>query len=125
MSSRSNKKWRYIKRTFLNDPNDEYHSQAYFIGRVEDLSSYKSRGGGSVPNPKVAFEFSDCNNVVSLWFDMTTVKDVHNSLYKIRTLRRELVEFCDALEAELNLKLQRLQERVVRRGRKRKEAEVA
>ena len=105
VSERKSKTWRFIDRAFLNDPGNDYHSHAYFIGRVENTEFPRA---GAKTKPSIHFELSDCKESIQLYFNHVTSEDIQNSRYKVRAVRDCIVGFADALEAELDLREARL-----------------
>ena len=92
-----NKKFHLNERAFLNIPSD---LRAYIIAFVEDTSIYPAccdeyREGG-----QISLRIADCYNEIELYFDLSTVRERENSLYKAGKLADILTRFRDAIKAE-------------------------
>ena len=93
---------RVDERLKLNLPG--FHGEAYVRVFVEDTSG--GVGGPdprTPPEPRVRLRIADCDNVISLWFEVDTPQARTNSLHKIDTLVGALHRFRDALAAEADL----------------------
>ncbi|MGH2702105.1 MAG: hypothetical protein ACRDJ2_10065 [Actinomycetota bacterium] len=97
-------------RKFLNRPG--YHAGAYVLAQVEDSSKHKKDKYGW-PYVHVDLTLADCSRVVSFDFDLSTARQRANSLHKVDVLVDSLIQFRDALQAEVDLAAKRS------RGRKR------
>jgi hypothetical protein len=76
-----------------------FHGDASVRAYVENT---KGRRGAHV-EPRIRLRISDCENEISLWFELDDAGLRHNSLHKIATLLGALHRFEEALieEAEL------------------------
>jgi hypothetical protein len=91
------KKFHVNERVFLNLSSD---LRAYLIAYVEDTSAYPAccdeyREGG-----QISLRLADCHNEIELYFDLSTVRQRENSLYKAKTLAEILTRFREAIETE-------------------------
>jgi hypothetical protein len=87
------------ERIKLNLPG--FHGDATVRVFVEDTSKVTWRG--KLPEPRVRFRISDCNNEIALWFELATAADRDNSLHKIETLLGAVQRFRDALWIEAHI----------------------
>jgi hypothetical protein len=95
---------RVDERLLLNLPG--FHGGAYVRVFVEDTSG-KTRWRGTPPEPRVRLRIADCDDEISLWFELDDAESRTNSLHKIDTLLGSLHRFRDALQAEADLYAQR------------------
>jgi hypothetical protein len=90
---------RVDERLKLNLPG--FHGDAYVRVFVEDTTGRRTRG--TPPEPRVRLRIADCENEISLWFEVDSPESRTNSLHKIDTLLGALHRFRDALAAEADL----------------------
>ncbi len=90
---------RVDERLLLNLPG--FHGDAFVRVFVEDTSGRRWRG--TPPEPRVRLRIADCDNEISLWFEVDSPESRTNSLHKIDTLLGALGRFRDALAAEADL----------------------
>ena len=95
---------RVDERLLLNLPG--FHGGAYVRVFVEDTST-KTRWRGTPPEPRVRLRIADCDDEISLWFEVDSPQARTNSLHKIDTLLGSLHRFRDALHAEADLSAHR------------------
>lgn len=92
------KKFHVRERAFLNLKTD---MRAYVIGVVEDtretLSCCKEHKVGG----QIQLEIADCYDDIALHFEMKTVEDRENSLYKITKLAEVINAVRQAIEIEI------------------------
>ena len=81
---------RVDERVLLNLPG--FHGGAYVRVFVEDTSGKRLRRG-TPPEPRVRLRIADCDNEISLWFELETPELRTNSLHKIDTLLGSLGRF--------------------------------
>lgn len=91
---------RVDERLLLNLPG--FHGGAYVRVFVEDTSAKRTKRG-TPPEPRVRLRIADCDDEISLWFEVDTPQSRTNSLHKIDTLLGSLHRFRDALAAEADL----------------------
>lgn len=91
-------------RKFLNKPG--FHAGAYVLAEVEDSTKHK-KGKHGWPYVHVDLTLADCSRVVSFDFDLSSAKDRANSLHKINVLVESLIQFREALRAEVELTAER------------------
>ncbi len=91
---------RVDERLLLNLPG--FHGGAYVRVFVED-TSIKTRWRETPPEPRVRLRIADCDDAISLWFELDSPQARTNSLHKIATLLGSLGRFRDALQAEADL----------------------
>ncbi len=112
---------RLDERVFLNYPG--FYGRAFVLAYVEDTSERdfeKPWGGRRVPPaPRTILEIADCENRISLEFDVTSAEQRQNSLHKVDTLLAALQHFREALETEGQLYEQREHQIDVRKRRKK------
>jgi hypothetical protein len=112
---------RLDQRAFLNYPG--FYGRAFVLAYVEDTSERdfeKPWGGRRVPPaPRTILEIADCENRISLEFDVTSADQRQNSLHKVDTLVATLQQFREALEAECLLFEQREHDLAERKRRKK------
>ncbi len=83
---------RFYRRTFLNRRG--YHAGAYVLA---DICLERSHDQQRVwLNAELTI--ADCGRIATLDFDITSQRDVGNTLHKARVLRDVIVTFTDALE---------------------------
>ena len=75
-----------------------FHGGAYVRVFVGDTSAQRVRRG--IPEPRIRLRIADCDNTISLWFELDSAENRENSLFKIDTLLGSLHRFRDALAAE-------------------------
>ena len=90
---------RVDERLKLNLPG--FHGDAFVRVFVEDTSGHRWRG--TPPEPRVRLRIADCENEISLWFELEDPQSRVNSLHKIDTLVGSLTRFRAALAAEADL----------------------
>ena len=90
---------RVDERLKLNLPG--FHGDAFVRVFVQDTSGARWRG--TPPEPRVRLRIADCENEISLWFELDSRESRVNSLHKIDTLLGSLHRFRDALMAEADL----------------------
>ena len=90
---------RVDERLKLNLPG--FHGDAFVRVFVQDTSGARLRG--TPPEPRVRLRIADCDNEISLWFEVDSPESRANSLHKIDTLLGALHRFRDALLAEADL----------------------
>ncbi len=100
LSGGRNRGARVDERLLLNLPG--FHGGAYVRVFVED-TSMKTRRRGTPLEPRVRLRIADCENEISLWFEVDSPQLRTNSLHKIDTLLGALHRFRDALAAEADL----------------------
>ena len=91
---------RVDERLLLNLPG--FHGGAFVRVFVEDTST-KTRWRDAPPEPRVRLRIADCDDEISLWFELDTAESRTNSLHKIDTLLGSLHRFRDALRVEADL----------------------
>ncbi len=91
---------RVDERLELNLPG--FHGGAFVRVFVQDTST-KTRWRGAPPEPRVRLRIADCENEISLWFELDSPELRTNSLHKIDTLLGALHRFRDALALEADL----------------------
>jgi len=99
---------RVNERTLLNLPG--FHSGAFVYVFVEDTSECELRRDSYCDvdcdccpanfEPRTVLEIADCDDTISLTFDVDTAAGRENSLHKLDTLVAALRVFREALEAE-------------------------
>lgn len=80
-------------REFLNLPG--FHTGAYVLAYVEDTSKRGLESYGEErynPHPRLLLQIADCENHISLEFDISSPHQRQNSFHKVQ-------ELIDALEA--------------------------
>lgn len=87
---------RVDERLKLNLPG--FHGDAYVRVFVEDTT-----GRRRAQEPRVRLRIADCENEISLWFELEDAAHRTNSLHKIDTLLGALTRFREALRAEADL----------------------
>lgn len=95
-------KYHMRRREFLNlDPT----LRAYVIAVVEDEreKNVGTRSDDDCDFVDIRLRIADCQNEISLYFDLETVEERENSLYKIRTLAEVVNEFKRAIELEIEV----------------------
>ncbi len=90
---------RVDERLLLNLPG--FHGGAFVRVFVEDTTHKRWRG--TPPEPRVRLRIADCDDEISLWFELDTPQARVNALHKIDTLLGSLGRFRDALQAEADL----------------------
>ena len=92
------------------------------LAYVEDTSDREFEKPWGVqrvpPAPRTILEIADCENRISLEFDVTSALQRQNSLHKVDTLLTALQHFREALEAERLLFEQREHELADRKRHK-------
>ena len=91
---------RVDERTRLNLPG--FHGDASVRVFVENTDGRRGQ-----LEPRIRLKVSDCDNVISLWFELDTADERRNSLHKIATLLGALHRFEEALQAEARLAARR------------------
>jgi hypothetical protein len=91
---------RVDERLLLNLPG--FHGGAYVRVFVEDTRAKRPRKGAP-PEPRVRLRIADCDDEISLWFEVDSPQARTNSLHKIDTLLGALHRFRDALAEEADL----------------------
>jgi hypothetical protein len=78
-----------------------FHGDAYVRVFVEDTTfrTWRRRP----PEPRIRLRIADCDNVISLSFEVSSQPARENSLYKIDTLLGALQRFRAALDAQAEL----------------------
>ena len=98
------------------------------LAYVEDTSDREFEKPWGVqrvpPAPRTILEIADCENRISLEFDVTSALQRQNSLHKVDTLLTALQHFREALEAEGALHEQR-ERNLAERKRRKKEKRLA
>ncbi|HEX8206184.1 MAG TPA: hypothetical protein VF587_09005 [Solirubrobacteraceae bacterium] len=100
VSGGRNRGARVDERVLLNLPG--FHGGAYVRVFVEDTSAKRVKRG-TPPEPRVRLRIADCDDEISLWFEVDSPQARRNSLHKIDTLLGALHRFRDALAAEADL----------------------
>jgi hypothetical protein len=91
---------RVDERTRLNLPG--FHGDAAVRVFVENTEGRR----GEI-EPRIRLKISDCDNRISLWFELDTPGERQNALHKIATLLGALHRFEEALKAEAELAARR------------------
>ena len=93
------KKYHVRERAFLNLHPD---MRAYIIAIVED-----GREDHLIGDPgegiEITLKIGDCSDEIQLYFDLETMEERENSLYKIRTLAEVITAFKRAIEMEVEV----------------------
>ena len=91
------KKYHVERREFLNKFSN---LRAYIIAIVEDAREKHVCCKESDTWQDISLKIADCNDEIELYFDLSSVEERENSLYKIRTLVEVMTEFKRAIEIE-------------------------
>ncbi len=94
------KKYHVERREFLNKFSN---LRAYVIAIVEDAREKHVCCNNSDEWHEISLKIADCNDEIELYFDLSTVDERENSLYKIRTLAEVINEFKRAIEIEVEV----------------------
>ncbi|MBX3243706.1 MAG: hypothetical protein KF685_04480 [Acidobacteria bacterium] len=92
------KKYHVERREFLNKFTN---LRAYIIAVVEDAREKNVSDAGNDEWHEITLKLADCANEIELYFDLSTMEERENSLYKIQTLADVINEFRDAVEREI------------------------
>jgi hypothetical protein len=91
------KKYHVERREFLNKFSN---LRAYVIAIVEDAREKHVCCKDPEEWHEISLRIADCSREIDLYFDLSTVEERENSLYKIRTLVEVMTEFKRAIEIE-------------------------
>lgn len=92
------KKYHVERREFLNKFRN---LRAYIIAIVEDArDKHVCCKNCSEDWHEISLRISDCSEEIELYFDLSTIEERENSLFKIRKLVEVLTEFKQAIELE-------------------------
>ena len=91
---------RVDEKHLLNLPG--FHGGAFVRVFVEDTSG-KRLWRGTPPEPRIRLRVADCDDEISLWFELDSAGARTNALHKADTLLGALHRFRDALQAEADL----------------------
>ncbi len=91
------KKYHVERREFLNKFS---HLRAYVIAVVEDAREKRVRGEDEDYWSEITLKIADCEDEITLYFDLETVEERENSLHKVRVLAEVINEFKRAIELE-------------------------
>ena len=94
------KKYHVERREFLNKFSN---LRAYVIAIVEDAREKHVCCKDSDEWQEISLRIADCNKEIELYFDLDSVEERENSLYKIRTLVEVMTEFKQAIESEVEV----------------------
>ena len=95
------KKYHVRERAFLN-LNAEL--RAYVIAIVEDArEKHVCCSNSDDEYSEISLRIADCSKEIELYFDLETVEERENSLYKIRTLAEVINSFKRAIEIEVEV----------------------
>ncbi len=92
------KKYHIRERAFLNLKPE---MRAYVIATVEDTSDLSTCCDEHRKGGEIVFEMASCYDEIYLHFDMATVGDRENSLYKANKLAEIVNAFRQAIENEV------------------------
>lgn len=96
------KKYHLRRREFLNlEPS----LRAYIIAVVEDEreKNVGKRADDDCDFVEISLRIADCRNEIALYFDLDTVEERENSLYKVRKLAEVVNDFKRAIELEIEV----------------------
>lgn len=91
------KKYHVERREFLNK---FIHLRAYVIAVVEDAREKRVRGENEDYWSDITLKIADCEDEITLYFELESGEERENSLHKIRVLAEVINEFKQALELE-------------------------
>lgn len=94
------KKYHVERREFLNKFSN---LRAYIIAIVEDAREKHICCKDSDDWHEISLRIADCSREIDLYFDLSSVDERENSLYKIRTLVEVMTEFKEAIEREVEV----------------------
>ncbi|MBX3294708.1 MAG: hypothetical protein KF762_03210 [Acidobacteria bacterium] len=94
------KKYHVERREFLNKFSN---MRAYVIAVVEDAREKRVCCKDSDDWHEITLKIADCSEEIELYFDLRSVEERENSLYKIRTLAEVVNEFKRAIELEIEV----------------------
>ena len=95
-----NKKYHVREKTFLSMDKDE---RDYIVAVVEDAREKHLSRTDPDECSEISLRIADWRHEIELYFDICTVEERENSLYKIRTLSEVINVFKRALESEIEV----------------------
>ena len=94
------KKYHVERREFLNKTTN---LRAYIIAIVEDAREKHVCCKNTEEWNEITLRLADCSQEIELYFDLDSVEERENSLYKIRTLAEVINDFKRAIEIEVEV----------------------
>ena len=91
------KRYHVERREFLNKFSN---LREYIIAIVEDARERHVCCKASDEWHEISLRIADCSEEIELYFDLSSIEERENSLYKIRTLVEAMTEFKRAIERE-------------------------
>jgi hypothetical protein len=95
-----NKKYHVREKAFLSLDKDE---RDYVVAVVEDAREKYLSCTNSVDCTEISLRIADWRHEIELYFNIETVEERENSLYKVRTLAEVINVFKRALESEIEV----------------------
>ena len=94
------KKYHVERREFLNKFSN---LRAYVIAIVEDAREKHVCCKNSDEWHEIQLRIADCSQEIELYFDLSSIEERENSLFKIRTLSEVIQQFKTAIEIEVEV----------------------